>query len=90
MKNRKIIFDTNTLLINPALITRFSKQIIVTKTILNELDYRKKIKEHQENAQLAINNIEKDKIKIISCQATITFSLNDNYFYRLKLLKNVS
>ena len=65
MGDSKIIFDTNVLLINPALITRFSKRIVFTKTILSELDYRKNVGAHQENAQLAINNIDKDTIKVI-------------------------
>lgn len=63
---KKIVFDTNVLLENPALVTQYSSRVVMTKTILDELDYRKGEREHQEVAQLALNNIERAKLSIIS------------------------
>lgn len=63
---KKIVFDTNVLLKNPALVTQYSSRVVMTKTILDELDYRKSKREHQEVAQLALNNIERAELSIIS------------------------
>lgn len=62
---QKIVFDTNVLLSNPALITQYSSRAVITKTVLDELDFRKRKREHQEFAQLALNNIERAKLPII-------------------------
>lgn len=59
-----IIFDTNVLLKNPALITQYKNSIVITPTILNELDYRKKDSIHGMTASIAINNIEKDEVAV--------------------------
>lgn len=59
---KNIVFDTNALLVNPELINRFAKRLIMPKTILDELDYRKKFKEHQEYAQLVLHHIEQNNI----------------------------
>lgn len=72
MQNYKIVFDTNALLINPSLITNFSNKVVVPSVILNELDRLKKNSEHKKNASLAINNIEKDKVKIINASINQT------------------
>ncbi|WP_252180115.1 ankyrin repeat domain-containing protein [Endozoicomonas sp. 4G] len=63
MNYKKIIFDTNVLLINPELLNRFSQRIFLPKTILDELDYRKTKREHQEQAQLALHHIERNNIR---------------------------
>jgi ankyrin repeat protein len=64
MELHKIVFDTNTLLINPALLRRFASCVIVPKTVFNELDYRKTKAEHQEVAQLALNTIEQLRLPL--------------------------
>ena len=61
--NKRIVFDTNVLLINPELVNRFARQMILPKTILDELDYRKTKREHQEPAQLALHHIERNNIR---------------------------
>jgi len=50
-------FDTNILLQVPSILRDYSNQIIISNTVFNELDYRKRFKEHQENAQLSIKHI---------------------------------
>ena len=78
MTNKKLIFDTNILLINPELINRFSKQVALPKTILDELDYRKTKREHQEQAQLALLHIERNGIRAIQAgTATANGQRND-------------
>lgn len=62
----KIVFDTNALLINPALLRRFSKNVLIPKTVFNELDYRKTKLEHQEVAQLALNTIENLRLPLVA------------------------
>lgn len=62
----KIVFDTNALLINPALLRRFAKNVLVPKTVFNELDYRKTKLEHQEVAQLALNTIEQLRLPLVA------------------------
>ena len=47
-------------------------------------------KEHLVSRPFAGDKNRNKFLRILYCQATITFSLNVNYFYRLKLLKNVS
>lgn len=79
-----IIFDTNVLLKNPALITEHKGSIVITPTILNELDFLKKDTKHGKNACLAINNIEKDDAIILK-QINISEKIgNDN-----RILKEV-
>lgn len=64
MNHKKVIFDTNALLINPALLRRFASSTVVAKTVFEELDYRKTKAEHQEVAQLALNTIEQLRLPI--------------------------
>ncbi len=58
-------FDTNILLQVPALLRDYSNQIIISNTVFNELDYRKKFKEHQENAQLSIKHIKNNNLRFL-------------------------
>lgn len=59
------LFDTNVLLKNPALLRDFHRDVVVSPTVFNELDYRKKFPEHQENAQLSIKHINYYHIKML-------------------------
>ncbi|KAF1078126.1 ankyrin repeat domain-containing protein [Methanogenium sp. MK-MG] len=61
----KYLFDTNVLLRNPALIRDYRHDVVVSPTVLSELDYRKKIPEHQENAQLSIKHINQYNIYVL-------------------------
>jgi hypothetical protein len=63
---KRYLFDTNVLLINPNLINQYSEKIVIAKTIVDELDYRKTKLEHREVAQLALNHIERNNIIPIS------------------------
>lgn len=56
-------FDTNILLQVPALLRDYSNQIVISNTVFNELDYRKRFKEHQENAQLSIKHIKDNNLR---------------------------
>ncbi len=58
-------FDTNILLQVPSILRDYSKQIIISNTVFNELDYRKRFKEHQENAQLSIKHIKNNYLKFL-------------------------
>ena len=58
-------FDTNILLQVPSILRDYSNQIIISNTVFNELDYRKRFKEHQENAQLSIKHIKNNKLKFL-------------------------
>ncbi len=58
-------FDTNILLQVPSILRDYSNQIIVSNTIFNELDYRKRFIEHQENAQLSIKHIKSNNLKFL-------------------------
>ncbi len=55
-------FDTNILLQVPSILRDYSNQIIISNTVFNELDYRKRFKEHQENAQLSIKHIKNNNL----------------------------
>jgi len=61
----KFIFDTNILLKVPSILKNYHKQIIVSNVVFNELDYRKKFPQHQENAQLAIKHIKNYNLKFL-------------------------
>ena len=50
-------FDTNILLQVPSILRDYSNMIAISNTVFNELDHRKRFKEHQENAQLSIKYI---------------------------------
>lgn len=58
-------FDTNILLQAPSILRDYSNQIILSNTVFNELDYRKRFKEHQENAQLSIKHIKNNNLKFL-------------------------
>lgn len=58
-------FDTNILLQVPSILRDYSNQIIISNTVFNELDYRKRFKEHQENAQLSIKHIKNNNLKFL-------------------------
>jgi ankyrin repeat protein len=58
-------FDTNILLKVPSIIRNYSDKIIISNTVFNELDYRKRFREHQENAQLAIKHIKNYNLKFL-------------------------
>lgn len=58
-------FDTNILLQVPSILRDYSNQIIISNTVFNELDYRKRFKEHQENAQLSIKHIKNNSLKFL-------------------------
>ena len=58
-------FDTNILLRVPSILRDYSNQIIISNTVFNELDYRKKFKEHQENAQLSIKHIKNNNLRFL-------------------------
>uniref|UniRef100_UPI001082B255 PIN domain-containing protein n=1 Tax=Methanococcoides sp. AM1 TaxID=1201011 RepID=UPI001082B255 len=61
----KYLFDTNVLLKNPALLRDYHLDVVVSPTVLKELDYRKRFAEHQENAQLSIKHINQHHIKLL-------------------------
>jgi len=58
-------FDTNILLKVPTILRNNLNQIVISHTVFNELDYRKKFKEHQENAQLSIKYIKDNSLKFL-------------------------
>jgi ankyrin repeat protein len=58
-------FDTNILLQVPSILRDYSNQIIISNTVFNELDYRKRFKEHQENAQLSIKHIKNNNLRFL-------------------------
>lgn len=62
--HRKIVFDTNAILENPSILKRFAKELIMPKTVFDELDYRKTKAEHQEVASLALNTLHNLKITL--------------------------
>ncbi len=62
---QKYLFDTNVLLKNPALLRDYHFNIVISPTVLNELDYRKRFAEHQENAQLSIKHINEHRILVL-------------------------
>jgi len=73
----RYLFDTNILLKNPALLRDYSRNAVISKTVFDELDYRKKFHVHQENAQLAIKHINKFKIEILARSDNIQNTSND-------------
>ena len=58
-------FDTNILLQVPSILRNYSNMIVISNTVFNELDYRKKFKEHQENAQLSIKHIKNKDLRFL-------------------------
>lgn len=58
-------FDTNILLKVPSIIREHTDNILISNTVFNELDYRKRFKEHQENAQLSIKHIKNNNLKFL-------------------------
>ena len=58
-------FDTNILLEVPSILRDYSKMIVISNTVFNELDYRKRFKEHQENAQLSIKHIKNKDLRFL-------------------------
>lgn len=62
---QKYLFDTNVLLKNPALLRDYHSSVVVSPTVLKELDYRKRFAEHQENAQLSIKHINEYHIFVL-------------------------
>jgi len=78
-------FDTNILLQVPSILRDYSNQIIISNTVFNELDYRKKFKEHQENAQLSIKHIKNNNLKFLPKVANERNLKNDE-----KIIKEIS
>lgn len=85
MIGKKFIFDTNILLINPSLLKQHRNQVEVCKTVFDELDYRKRDPQHQENASLAINEITLQKKRLLSASRSkvsndekILFEIKEN------------
>lgn len=64
----KYMFDTNVLLKVPSVLRDFNHCAIVTKTIFDELDYRKGKLETQEYAQLALKHIKEKRIPVIKSE----------------------
>jgi len=58
-------FDTNILLQVPSILRNYSNMIVISNTVFNELDYRKRFKEHQENAQLSIKYIKNKALRFL-------------------------
>ncbi|WMW26397.1 ankyrin repeat domain-containing protein [Methanolobus sediminis] len=73
----KYLFDTNVLLKNPALLRDYSDSVVISPTVFDELDYRKRFPEHQENSQLSIKHINHYRIKILEKSNSNSKSSND-------------
>jgi len=73
----KYLFDTNVLIKNPSLLREHRDGCVMSRTVFDELDYRKRIPEHQEAAQLAIKHINEYRILILGQMQTLGNQKND-------------
>ncbi|WP_392564169.1 ankyrin repeat domain-containing protein [Orbus wheelerorum] len=62
---KKVVFDTNVLLKNPALINQYRDRLLIPKKVFDELDRLNHQSIHKEKASLAINLINKYDFKFL-------------------------
>lgn len=64
-RKKKVVFDTNVLLKNPALINQYRDRLLIPKKVFDELDRLNHQSTHKEKASLAINLINKYNFKFL-------------------------